>query len=149
VALSENKFSVKKTGPSGFFPQQHTTGPSAAIHPVPEFPSLRIPAILSDSLETALFIRRTGENWFFSFGTGHTFTRRPPRPDMLSVQPVCMEDKRYSNPVTYWCYKKEPGNESASGRPLPCKKDACEWYRAEYPYCIHMERRDRRGFVIA
>lgn len=34
------------------------------------------------------------------------------------------------------------------GPPLPCKKEACERYRAEYPYCIQMERREKHGFVI-
>ncbi|MDD1680485.1 MAG: hypothetical protein LUQ35_02615 [Methanoregula sp.] len=59
-----------------------------------------------------------------------------------------MEDKRYPNPVTYWCYEKEPGKEHTCQPPVSCKKEACERYRPEYPYCLHMERRDRRGFAI-
>jgi len=64
------------------------------------------------------------------------------------LQLVFMEDKRYSNPITCWCYAKEPGKELTGGPPVPCKKEACERYRAKYPYCIQMERRERHGFVI-
>jgi hypothetical protein len=59
-----------------------------------------------------------------------------------------MDDKRYPNPITYWCYAKEPGKKFTSGGPLPCEKEACEQYRAEYPYCVNMERREKHGFVI-
>lgn len=59
-----------------------------------------------------------------------------------------MNDKHYVNPISLWCYAKEPGNEQTATAPVPCRKEACEWYRADYPYCMHMERRDRRGFRI-
>jgi len=59
-----------------------------------------------------------------------------------------MEDKRYSYPMTYWCYLKEPGKEFSACPPVPCRKEACERYRAEYPYCIQMERRNWRGFMV-
>ena len=59
-----------------------------------------------------------------------------------------MDDKRYSNPISYWCYAKEPGKELTAAPPVSCRKEACDRYRAEYPYCHHMERRERHGFRI-
>jgi len=59
-----------------------------------------------------------------------------------------MDDKRNSDPVTYWCYAKEQGNEMPGGAPVPCRKEACDQYRAESPFCLQMERVDWRGFVI-
>ncbi|PKL64217.1 MAG: hypothetical protein CVV32_09745 [Methanomicrobiales archaeon HGW-Methanomicrobiales-3] len=59
-----------------------------------------------------------------------------------------MDDKKYSNPISLWCYAKEPGKKQTAAAPVPCRKEACERYREQYPYCIHMEQRDRRGFRI-
>lgn len=81
-------------------------------------------------------------------GQKPTFTPHIHDPDILILLLVIMEDKRYTNLITYWCYAREPGKELTAIAPVSCKKEACERYRAEYPYCIKMERRDRRGFVI-
>jgi hypothetical protein len=66
----------------------------------------------------------------------------------IFLQLVFMDDKRDSNTVTYWCYAKEQGKEMPGGAPVPCRKEACDRYRAESPFCTWMERVDWRGFVI-
>ncbi|OPX63800.1 MULTISPECIES: hypothetical protein [unclassified Methanoregula] len=50
--------------------------------------------------------------------------------------------------LTYWCFKKDPYDNTVSLAPVPCRKEACEWFRDSYPYCIHMERRDEKGYEV-
>jgi hypothetical protein len=58
-------------------------------------------------------------------------------------------DNRYPvEKTTFLCYAKKPGDELKCIPPCPCRKEACEEYRAEYPYCIQMERRGRNGRLI-
>jgi hypothetical protein len=39
-----------------------------------------------------------------------------------------------------WCFAEDPGNEYVCLPPFPCKKDACDRYRKEFPYCVMMSR---------
>ena len=54
--------------------------------------------------------------------------------------------------LTYWCYARgpeiEPGAFPESLVPVPCRKEACERYRPEYPYCLMMERWGRKGRIL-
>jgi len=62
---------------------------------------------------------------------------------------IMNSDRRYPKQViTCWCYATDPEEKLTVGTPVPCKKEACGRYRAAYPYCIQMERRDQRGFVV-
>jgi hypothetical protein len=50
--------------------------------------------------------------------------------------------------LKYLCYKKDPYDNTVSLAPVLCRKEACGWYRAEYPFCIHMEMRDEKGRMV-
>ena len=56
-----------------------------------------------------------------------------------------MDDKRYLNEISLWCFAKDPGQERICLPPFPCKKEACERYTTEYPYCVQMSRIPRVG----
>jgi len=56
-----------------------------------------------------------------------------------------MDDKRNPKEIFLWCFAKDPGENLASLPAFPCKKEACERYRTEYPHCVMMSRIERRG----
>jgi hypothetical protein len=56
-----------------------------------------------------------------------------------------MDDKQYLDKISLWCFEKDAGNELVCLPPFPCKREVCERYRTDYPYCIMMSRIERRG----
>jgi hypothetical protein len=56
-----------------------------------------------------------------------------------------MDDKRNLDEITLRCFAKDPGEQLVSLPTFPCKKEACERYTMEYPYCVQMSRVPRCG----
>jgi hypothetical protein len=75
----------------------------------------------------------------------YTFTPFPPFLNTRVLQLLFMDDKQTANTISLWCFEKDPGKVPVYLPPLPCKQEACERYRAEYPHCVMMSRTGRRG----
>jgi hypothetical protein len=61
-----------------------------------------------------------------------------------------MQDKRPSSTETRWCSDGNKIGDLHMGKSLalvPCKKEACERYREDYPYCIQMVRVGKNGRI--
>jgi hypothetical protein len=44
-----------------------------------------------------------------------------------------MDDKRYPEEISLWCFATDTGDKLVCLPPFPCKKEAFERYRTEYP----------------
>ena len=52
--------------------------------------------------------------------------------------------------ITSWCSRENRFEKFGKGIPLAlalCTKEACEEYRADYPFCIHMVRIGKHGRI--
>jgi hypothetical protein len=56
-----------------------------------------------------------------------------------------MDDTRSLDGISLWCFAKDPGEKMVRLPAFPCRKEACERYREEYPHCVMMSRPERRG----
>lgn len=80
--------------------------------------------------------------------TGNSYAHFHPIPSVpyyLLLQLLSMDNKQYPDTISLWCFEKDPGKELVCLPPLPCKKEACERYRADHPHCVMMSRIGRQG----
>jgi hypothetical protein len=77
--------------------------------------------------------------------SGCTFTCRAPCLNTRALHLIFMDDQHGKNEISLWCFAKEPGKDLLFLPPFPCRKEACERYRAEYPHCVMMSRMPRPG----